>query len=535
VIINWKSIKDQKKKKFAIHPLFFAANSVLYYFIGFDYRSNKWDLFLFVILSLIIAICVWLLTYTIVKKFYSSALLTSAILVGFFYFDGIFELIVKPDIFSQEVKVFLASLTGQWILFILIAVVICLLFGLINRIRRDFSLVSFFFDIFALTLIINSIYSISWSQDLSRFVGKDQKLDYEWGKFVKSYSSSSSESSNSGHDIYYLLFDAYGGNEELKKIYDYSNDDLVNFLREKGFLVLQDGHTNYNQTRLSISSSLNMDYWQDILERVSFNKEDALTTLYATNYNAVFNFLRQNGYTIVTFTTGLSISDLQSSDVFISPPTYVSPLMNSIINNTALSLILWKEQYKQHTLKIENTINSIKKGVDANHPLFVYAHIMIPHPPFTYQENGDIIYPKRKFDLVDNNAYLRYGSRENYIHGYRNQIAYTDQQIKEIIVSILEKSPDSIIIIQGDHGPGAFFLQEDLENSNLDEKFHILNAYYFPDKDYQEIHEDITPVNSFRVVFNHFFGTDFKLLENRSFFSPYSEKFDFVDITDEVE
>jgi hypothetical protein len=59
----------------------------------------------------------------------------------------------------------------------------------------------------------------------------------------------------------------------------------------------------------------------------------------------------------------------------------------------------------------------------------------------------------------------------------------------------------------------------------------ILNAYYFPDKQYQGLHDRITPVNSFRVVLNTFFGAQIPLLEDRSFFSTWAEPYQFIDVT----
>ena len=49
-------------------------------------------------------------------------------------------------------------------------------------------------------------------------------------------------------------------------------------------------------------------------------------------------------------------------------------------------------------------------------------------------------------------------------------------------------------------------------------RFNILNAYYLPDIDIGILYPHITPVNSFRVVFNQYFGTDFELLKDKNYF-----------------
>jgi hypothetical protein len=44
----------------------------------------------------------------------------------------------------------------------------------------------------------------------------------------------------------------------------------------------------------------------------------------------------------------------------------------------------------------------------------------------------------------------------------------------------------------------------------------ILNAYYLP-QGADQLYPSISPVNSFRLVFNSYFGTNFPLLEDVSY------------------
>ena len=47
-----------------------------------------------------------------------------------------------------------------------------------------------------------------------------------------------------------------------------------------------------------------------------------------------------------------------------------------------------------------------------------------------------------------------------------------------------------------------------------DEWQKILNAMYLPGMDYEQLSESISPVNTFRLIFNHYFDADYTLLEN---------------------
>jgi hypothetical protein len=48
------------------------------------------------------------------------------------------------------------------------------------------------------------------------------------------------------------------------------------------------------------------------------------------------------------------------------------------------------------------------------------------------------------------------------------------------------------------------------------------------------LYEEITPVNTFRLIFNAYLGTDLELLEDRSYYSTWAHPYRFVDVTDEV-
>lgn len=74
-----------------------------------------------------------------------------------------------------------------------------------------------------------------------------------------------------------------------------------------------------------------------------------------------------------------------------------------------------------------------------------------------------------------------------------------------------------------------------MPNEQLRIKTAILNAYYLPDGQYEQLNEEISPVNSFRVIFNALFGTDFEILTERTFVSPDDRHlYDFHDVTDRV-
>ena len=63
----------------------------------------------------------------------------------------------------------------------------------------------------------------------------------------------------------------------------------------------------------------------------------------------------------------------------------------------------------------------------------------------------------------------------------------------------------------------------------------ILNAYFFPDRDYHRLSETITPVNSFRVVLNQFFDAELEMLPEKNYYSTQHGPFNFIEVTERVQ
>jgi hypothetical protein len=69
----------------------------------------------------------------------------------------------------------------------------------------------------------------------------------------------------------------------------------------------------------------------------------------------------------------------------------------------------------------------------------------------------------------------------------------------------------------------------------LHERTAILNAYLLPENDNAMLYAEITPVNTFRIVLDQYFGVDLPLLDDRIYFSTWDQLYLFEDITDQIE
>jgi phosphoglycerol transferase MdoB-like AlkP superfamily enzyme len=109
--------------------------------------------------------------------------------------------------------------------------------------------------------------------------------------------------------------------------------------------------------------------------------------------------------------------------------------------------------------------------------------------------------------------------RKKYIQAYAEQVDYLNQKIIKMIDDIFAQSvTPPIIILQADHGPRSATDLSSFRNTNWRERFSILNAIYLPGKK-SVLYEGITPVNTFRLILNEYFATNYQKLPDKKIFS----------------
>jgi hypothetical protein len=186
--------------------------------------------------------------------------------------------------------------------------------------------------------------------------------------------------------------------------------------------------------------------------------------------------------------------------------------------------------YDVHRSRIRTIFDGLQDLPPTEEPKFVFAHIIAPHPPFVFAADGSPVTPDAPFTLrftFDASD----PSSADYIHGYRQQVEFVNSQLEEVITAILEQSEvPPVIVIEGDHGPDS----NSGRISYVQERMANLNAIHLPTGQ-TGLYPGITPVNTFRVIFNEVFGAELPLLEDRVLYSEYARPYDFQDVTDSIE
>ncbi len=188
--------------------------------------------------------------------------------------------------------------------------------------------------------------------------------------------------------------------------------------------------------------------------------------------------------------------------------------------------------YQAQRNRILYTLDTLADIPETEGPNFIFAHIVAPHPPFVFGPDGEARNPDAPFTYHDGSDFLEaVGTREEYIEGYKDQLVFLNKQLAHTIGDILSSSDrQPVIILQADHGPGAYLNWQSLSETKIDERTNILNAYYWPEVDEGYLYPSISPVNSFRLLLNAYFGENYELLEDRTYFSPSNRPYRFTEV-----
>ena len=383
-------------------------------------------------------------------------------------------------------------------------------------------------------LVAISLFNIGMNQFKTGATGQ-YKLNEEYVKVSQAGSRLQREYPN----IYYIVLDAYARADVLEDIYKYDNTEFINYLTQKGFYVAGKSRSNYCQTALSLASSLNYTYLNDLAESVDIDNASHHPLTKMIRDNRVFHFLKQYGYRTVIFdASGWDVVAMKNADIIYNTPRWgLNAFHRELVNTTPLFYVFGRTsvlstimQYNYHRSKILYTFDKLREVGNQEGPLFVYAHILVPHQPFVFGANGEQVVPDTDpFSIWYTVQMGR--KREAYVEEYTKQLAFVNKMVKEAIDSIISKSSvPPVIILQADHGPASMLNTEDSDKTNIKERMSILNAYYFPGNDYEHLYESITPVNTFRIIFNQFFETQYELLKDESFFSTWSQPYRFIDV-----
>ncbi len=241
---------------------------------------------------------------------------------------------------------------------------------------------------------------------------------------------------------------------------------------------------------------------------------------YITDNNLVMKNLSENKYYIVSFFAGSeAIGHNNLIDEKICGENYFS--------SHDVAKIFPEERLKEKRNEILCTFEKMVEIKDRIvQPIFVYAHFSLPHDPFVLNDNGELqIFEETNLNYEESNE------------AYIQQLKFANKMTMKVINEILsDNGRDSIIIIQSDHGERTKIDWTNPTEEMIKQGLNNINAIYFPNRHEDLAYEDISNVNSFRIIFNEYFNAEFELLEDKYFWMELGEPpFKIIDITEIIE
>ncbi len=511
-------------KPFPVHTVLIGIFPCLALFATNISQIDGFGIIRSLIFSILFAFISYIVARLLIKDTVNAAFFASLFLVFFYSYGHLYTLL-------NVIQINGAALAHHSYLVIVWAVI--LLFGFLLAYKRKIHL-SFHngINIASLLLVLFQVILIS------RFYIQINTIS---NKATKTNINVENSATQTEPDVYYILLDSYADEQILQEKYGFDNSAFLNSLKELGFYIPENAKSNYYTTIFSMLSTFNMNYHDEIGFPVNLNSSDV-------DYNQLIPYFKHNpvrsefekrGYQIISFETGYywlnwndtdiyyeqakSLNSSQEFEHLFARTTFLRMLEDTgIAEKSGLDKILpvFRTSFipdntitdhdgipgaKKRYDRLLFTFDWLEKTVEIPGNKFVYAHILSPHEPFVFDEQGNF-HPTDKKQA-----------------GYTSQVQFLNQRILEIVTHILENSPTPpIIIIQGDHNS--------LKETDP-KKTQVLSALYMPGEAGEHLYGGITPVNHFRYIFSNYFGMDIPLIADKSFIkgaSPY----DFIPVTD---
>ena len=328
-------------------------------------------------------------------------------------------------------------------------------------------------------------------------------------------------------DIYYIILDEYPRSGSPP---EFDNSEFTEELESRGFYVDPQARSNYRWTSFSIPSSLNMYYVHDEFSNPG-NKSYRRLAAQADDH-ALGRILKTLGYRYVHVSSGIEwtntsrnaniVVDFTPASLLLSGDKTEDPFMferaTSLLSRFT-DTFLWTTAARpflssefdiqpddpfaypwQHPFRTLAWLDFMKEVARMEGPKFVFAHLLKPHGPYSFDRHGNITFDS-------------WGWRNEHDptlpEPFYGQVIWLNARMLEVIDAILDDYEEPpIIVIASDHG----FLRN-LEH--IPYAHDILAAYLLPDGGESALYPSITSVNHFRAILDYYFELNLGLLEDR--------------------
>ncbi|MEM8792166.1 MAG: hypothetical protein AAGE80_11150 [Pseudomonadota bacterium] len=328
--------------------------------------------------------------------------------------------------------------------------------------------------------------------------------------------------------ILHVVLDGYGDSDILAELYGHNNEAFETALESRGFTVFEEAVSPYNQTLLVMPSIMQGDYagpfdQGDLGDRTARRMLGA-----AVGGGPVIDAFREAGHTIGFVSSDYPLVDFEDA-TRLSPPLPWKGVLETHV------LRFWPGLVRSYHRELLEAAFDPGNAHRLEPPFFLYQHILAPHPPFSVAADGSTRASLTR-GLSDGSHFVRgqEDRRTAYKAGYVEKLNYVNAQLLNQI-DALPETP-MIVILHGDHGPGAYFDHEEAERSCLAERMRPFLAVRsdLPGLQARLSAATAAPfnlVNLYRLIWDEIGTEPVSLLESRVSFARWSDISDLTPVS----
>jgi hypothetical protein len=347
-------------------------------------------------------------------------------------------------------------------------------------------------------------------------------------------------------DIYVIVVEDIGSEEILREQWGLEGESPFAFLDELGFDRVAGAHANYGKTGHSLASMFNLEYLDELAEQMGPSSNDFGPVYDLVDDHAAGRFLKERGFEYVHIgawwdpTARSSIADvnlgLETASDFATA-FLDTTMLPDILERLALLGLPFDDDLEPHQLQYQSALTgfaALDATLDRPGRTFVFAHFLVPHDPYVFGQDGSFVTDEQRAERT---------TQRLFIDQSRYTMGRVDSFVREALAGPGETDP--IIVVTTDEGPNPRAYERhpetyDWEHASVDdlrEKLEIELALHLPGKTAAEagVHPGMSLVNTFRAIFDAYFGTAYGQLPDRSFIYPdKAHPYRLTDVTDRI-
>lgn len=344
-------------------------------------------------------------------------------------------------------------------------------------------------------------------------------------------------------DIIYIVPDRYGSKETLAREFGHDNSAFLAALEALGFYVAPNPWSNFAKTVGSLASSMNMSDLSSLTAAMDPHSVDRGPLHLLIRDNAVQRILKAAGYRYEHFgnwwepTRRSPHADAHFYGIDTAW-SRMNEFEHALLRLTPVSIFATDGAAAERAEcdRLKNQLERLESvRAESDRPVFIFAHLTMPHDPVTMNETGT---------CIPNVYYPGYGTQwRDYQAAHAGYVSYLNKRLLEIFDAnrAIENGRGLVFVIQSDEGPYPKRLQErpdmimqDFTADEIREKFGIINALYWDTERYGKAHLTETPINNWRIILSAISGEEMPLVEDERSFLMKSDRlvYDLKDVTD---